>query len=380
MSVIARRISALMNGTKAKLGLLAALLSIAGAGEAKALDPDHVRAVPESDGPLQVQIGFHVFDITDISEKDETIDFNGAVYMQWNDPRQAYDPADFGYSAEDFPSGDTSRSPPRLYQGAFAVQEVFQGWRPHINFANAIGDRQISYMAVAVWPDGTMVYEDHFRAEAETPMNLRRFPFDRQTLKLYLYPHWHQAHEVELVHADSMSGTWQQDSGIAEWAKLGLKLEEQAFEYVHRDGVKRVVSQLLVKIDVARRPGHVLFSIIFPLLILVSLTWIVFWLDEESVTDRVNISFIGILSVVAYYLVVQDSVPEIPYLTMVDAFMMATFLILAATVMISIVVDKYNRAGRKADGDKLDRICRWVFPLGYVLVTTLIALVFWIIG
>ena len=44
--------------------------------------------------------------------------------------------------------------------------------------------------------------------------------------------------------------------------------------------------------------------------------------------------------------------------------------------MINIVVDKYNRAGRKADGDKLDRICRWVFPLGYVLVIALIALVF----
>ena len=112
--MIARRTSALMNGTKAKLGLLAALLSIAGAGEAKALDPDQLRTLPESDGPLQVQIGFHVFDITDISEKDETIDFNGAVYMQWNDPRQAYDPADFGYSAEDFPSGATSRSPSRL--------------------------------------------------------------------------------------------------------------------------------------------------------------------------------------------------------------------------------------------------------------------------
>ena len=61
--MIARRIGALMNGTKAKLGLLAALLSIAGAGEARALDPDHVRALPESDGPLQVQIGFHVFNI-----------------------------------------------------------------------------------------------------------------------------------------------------------------------------------------------------------------------------------------------------------------------------------------------------------------------------
>ena len=105
-----------------------------------------------------------------------------------------------------------------------------------------------------------------------------------------------------------------------------------------------------------------------------------FWLDEESVTDRVNISFVGILSVVAYYLVVQDSVPEIPYLTMLDAFMMATFLILAATVMINILVDKFNRAGRKADGDRLDLICRWVFPLGYVFVTALIALVFSLVG
>jgi len=115
--MIARRIRVPMNGAKAKLGLLAALLSLAGAGEAKALDPDQLRTLPESDGPLQVQIGFHVFDITDISEKDETIDFNGAVYMQWNDPRQAYDPADFGYSAEDFPSGETSRSPPPALSG-----------------------------------------------------------------------------------------------------------------------------------------------------------------------------------------------------------------------------------------------------------------------
>ncbi len=116
-----------MNGTKAKLGLLAALLSIAGAGEAKALDPDQLRALPESDGPLQVQIGFHVFDITDISEKDETIDFNGAVYMQWNDPRQAYDPADFGYSAEDFPSGDTSRPPPDSIRGRSPSKRFFKG-------------------------------------------------------------------------------------------------------------------------------------------------------------------------------------------------------------------------------------------------------------
>jgi len=359
-----------------KLGLVAVLLSVAGSNDASALDPGYLRSLPKSEGPVEVQIGFHVFDITDVSEKDETIDFDGAIYMRWMDPRQAYDPADFGYSAADFPPGDYSRSPPRLYQGDFAVKEVFEGWRPRIKFANGIADRQKTFMAVGVWPDGSVGYTDHFQAKAETPMNLRRFPFDQQSLGLYLYPIFHQRDEVQLVHVESMSGTWQQDSGIAEWTKRGIQLEEHTVEYAHLGGRTAVYSQLLVTIDLARRPGHILLSIILPLLVLVSLTWCIFWLDEESVANRVNISFVGILSVVAYYLVIQDSVPEISYLTMMDAFIIATFLILAATVVVSIVVDKLNRAGRKDDGDRLDRISRWAFPLGYTLVTAVIALVF----
>ncbi len=359
-----------------KLGLLAIVLSVAGAGDASALDPDHLRSLPKSDGPVDVQIGFHVYDITGISEKDETIDFEGAVYLRWMDPRQAYDPADFGYSADDYPPGDYTGTPPRLYQGDFAVKEVFQGWRPHVKFANGIGDRRRTFMAIGVWPDGMVGYTDHFHAKAETPMKLRSYPFDRQTLELYLNPFLHQAHEVRLVHTEWMSGTWQQDAGIAEWTKRGLQIEERPIKYDHFGGYAEVFSQLLVKIEIARRPGHILFSIILPLLVLVSLTWSVFWLDEESVSNRVNISFIGILSVVAYYLVVQESVPKIPYLTMLDAFMIATFLILAATVVVNIVVDKRNRAGQKAEADRLDQMCRWGFPLGYALVTALIALIF----
>jgi hypothetical protein len=359
-----------------KLGLLAIVLSVAGAADANALDPDHLRGLPKSDGPVEVQVGFHVYDVTDISEKDETIDFDGAVYLRWMDPRQAYDPTDYGYSADDYPPGDYTGTPPRLYQGDFAVKEVFQGWRPHVKFANGIADRRRTFMAIGVWPDGMVSYTDHFHAKAETPMKLRSYPFDRQTLELYLNPYLHQAHEVRLVHTEWMSGTWQQDAGIAEWTKRGLQIEDRPMEYDHFGGYAEVFSQLLVKIDVARRPGHILFSIILPFLVLVSLTWSVFWLGEESVSNRVNISFVGILSVVAYYLVVQDSVPKIPYLTMLDAFMIATFLILAATVVINIVVDKRNRAGRKAEADRLDHMCRWGFPLGYALVTALIALIF----
>ena len=99
-------------------------------------------------------------------------------------------------------------------------------------------------------------------------------------------------------------------------------------------------------------------------------------MDEESISNRVNISLVGILSVVAYYFVVLDSVPEIPYLTMMDAFMIATFLTLAATVVISFVVDRLNRSGKKNKGDQVDYACRWAFPLGYAMITGLIVLIY----
>ena len=52
------------------------------------------------------------------------------------------------------------------------------------------------------------------------------------------------------------------------------------------------------------------------MLLLVALTWCVFWMDNETLSNRVNITFIGILSVVAYYFVILDSVPAASYLTL----------------------------------------------------------------
>ena len=115
---------------------------------------------------------------------------------------------------------------------------------------------------------------------------------------------------------------------------------------------------------------------VFPLVLLVSLTWCVFWMDEESVSNRVNISFIGILTVVAYTFIVGDHVPQIAYATLLDAFLSISFLVMSLSLVINIVVDKHNRAGRKELGDRIDRVSRWAFPLGYLLANVITTIVF----
>jgi hypothetical protein len=101
-------------------------------------------------------------------------------------------------------------------------------------------------------------------------------------------------------------------------------------------------------------------------------------MDDETISNRINISFIGILSVVAYYFVIQDNIPNISYLTLIDVFIIVTFFILAASVIISVVVDKLNKAGRENTGNRIDFISRWAFPCGYALLSLLIAVFFFV--
>jgi hypothetical protein len=55
-------------------------------------------------------------------------------------------------------------------------------------------------------------------------------------------------------------------------------------------------------------------------MILIALSWAVFWMDRESLGDRMDISFIGILTVVAFQIVVSDQLPRISYFTIVSSF------------------------------------------------------------
>ena len=231
-------------------------------------------------------------------------------------------------------------------------------------------------MAIGVWPDGMVAYQEMFYAKAETPMQMRRYPLDRQQLEVFVHPLAYGRGEIVLVPNERLSETWDQNLGIAQWSREGVDVAERPVELIVLDDETRVVSEVVLTIDIERRPRHVLISIVFPLVLLVCLSWVVFWMDDESISSRVNISFIGILSVVAYYFVILDSVPEINYLTLMDSFIIATFLILAGGVVINVVVDKLNRAGRREVGDRVDRVCRWAFPTAYATITLLLTVLF----
>ena len=354
---------------------LAAVLVLLGTFSCRAQDSDFLRGPPPGEVPLKVQMGFNLVDITDVSEKEETIDFEGAIYLEWTDPRLAYAPADVGMS-EQWTPGDYSRAPKKIYLGEAEVNYEFKGWYPRIVIPNGIGDRNTTDVAISVWPDGHIAYSETFYIKAETPMDLRRFPFDTQDLEIFFHPFVYQRDEIVLVPDNRLSRAWEHDPGIADWSRESVTVLERPAEIAYFDDNKHLVSEFVVTIQVKRRPTHFLISILLPMVLLVSLTWCVFWMDNETLSTRVNMIFIGILSVVAYYFVILGHIPEAAYLTLTDAFILSTFLILAAGVVLAVTVERLEQSGRKELVLKVDRICRWAFPLGYAVSTLLLAYLF----
>ena len=100
-------------------------------------------------------------------------------------------------------------------------------------------------------------------------------------------------------------------------------------------------------------------------MLVVMLSWSVFWMDRSSLGDRINISFIGILTVVAYQVVVSEILPRISYLTLMNGFLNISFVAMCASAVINLVVGSLDQRKKSAVGDRVDHSCRWIFPLTY---------------
>jgi hypothetical protein len=112
------------------------------------------------------------------------------------------------------------------------------------------------------------------------PMALRRFPFDRQGFEAVFEVLGYGQDRVLLVADPTTSGRGEQGVNIAQWELLDLRVKEHEYDPVYDDGHDGALSQIVVTLDMARRPAHM------PVVVfrssLVMLTFCVFWMDRES--------------------------------------------------------------------------------------------------
>ena len=86
----------------------------------------------------------------------------------------------------------------------------------------------------------------------------------------------------------------------------------------------------------ATRSFYVSRLVTLPLIVIVLLSFSVFWMDRSSLGDRISVSFIGILTAVAYQVVMSEILPQIAYVTWMNAFLNFSFLMMVGTVITNL--------------------------------------------
>jgi hypothetical protein len=304
---------------------------------------------PKDDGPVVVRASLEIQDVDEINEESETFEFTGVLTLTWHDSRQAFDRATVGVEE-------------KIYQGDYQFNELSPSWFPQVVLVNSSGSFEQQGVVLRALPDGTQVLISKISAVAKTEFNLRRFPFDRQRLEAVFEVLGFDHREV-VLQADretTADALW-----VPQWNITGFDLstQDRAASYAGRRGV---VSMFVVGVEVQRASLYIGRLVILPLIVIVLLTFSVFWMDRASLGDRISVSFIGILTAVAYQVVMNDIMPRIGYVTWIDGFLNLSFLLMVGTVIINLVVGGLDQHKRHEIAHRVDVLCRWIFPITYL--------------
>ncbi len=330
---------------RAPMALAAAPLSLG--------QQDELLRPPLKDGqPIPVAIAIHVINLTDIDEVLQRFHVMFYLFVQWQDSRLAFTP---------------SRPGERFH--VYAVDQV---WHPRLDFINAVGARSAGESSLRVEPGGTVLYAERGEAQLSTRFHLRRFPFDRQALQIIVHPFVAQSHL--LAFRASQEHTWLSAeqtvySSLADWDLVGIRTEHDHISLSKVGEIPEAHFEILVR----RKYAFYLWKIFLPLLLMVILSWTVYWIDTRDLSSQVQISITTILTVIAFAFSISLSLPKVPYLTFIDAFFLDCLVFVFFTAIEMTTVHVTGRTRRAAFGVKIRRVSRVAVPIAFVASNLIIA-------
>jgi hypothetical protein len=129
-------------------------------------------------------------------------------------------------------------------------------------------------------------------------------------------------------------------------------------------------SRLVFSVDVKRDPWGILQKIALPLLVVLILSYLVFFIPDHEIGTASGLTVTALLAAIAFQWTLNDSLPKVSYLTMIDKiFYLVYFYIFYAMAQTVIT---YNMSETKNENlqvlsDRIEWHSRYLFPLTFIL-------------
>jgi len=220
-----------------------------------------------------------------------------------------------------------------------------------------------------------VVYRQRFVGSFTQALVLKSFPFDKQSFRLQLVAVKYSPREINFVANQKwVDAGIKQAGGISpsitlpDWTveKWGVK----TFVYALAPGLQN--SGYVFEFTASRNVQYYILKVILPLVLIVMMSWAVFWIDPVTSNSQISIAVTSMLTLIAYRFAVDSQLPRLPYMTRLDGFFLtSTFLVFFSLieVLVTTILDNNQQTAR---AKKIDRYCRIIFPVLFAVATVAI--------
>lgn len=294
-----------------------------------------------TNGPLKVHVTIFVIDVDEIKSASQSFDANVFIHLRWKDQRLAHKGSDK------------------------IVKSMDKIWNPGIQIVNQQKIWLTFPEIVKIAPNGEVFYQQRAWGSFSQPLKLHDFPFDRQVFNIQLAAIDYTPDEVEMVLDTKGESGIAQELSVADWSIFRWTAEPRAYKPIP---IMEAVSGFAFSFEAKRNTGYFIIKVIIPLILIVAMSWSVFWIDPTESGTQISVAITTMLTLIAYRFAIDTDLPKVSYLTRMDFFILISTILVYASLIEVIVTSSLAKNERLFRARTIDLWMRWLFPLLFTIV------------
>ena len=296
---------------------------------------------PPGERPIIVQVGTFIADVDSIDTAGQGFEARVFYELRWHDPRLKHN----------------NKQP--------IVKKITEIWSPNVQILNQQRAWSKSGNNVRILPSGDVIYLQTIWASFSQPLDLHAFPFDSQKFNLqFLSIGASTLNLIKLVPDKTGRSGIADKLSITDWSVVNWSYDTTNYE--HKDVIQ--VPMITYSFEANRLTSYFIVKMIIPLIMIVMMSWAVFWMDPTNVASNVSISITSMLTLIAFRFSADSLLPLLSYLTRLDYFILASSILVFFSLIQNLTTSSLAKKGCLNKSYKLDKACRFVFPLVFVLI------------
>jgi hypothetical protein len=306
-------------------------------------------AILPPEAPIQLSVGaklLKVINIEPASKDNPKIVAEFKLQTNWIDDRLA-----------------TSFKDPNevlLFQDEEATVQLAKMFDPRVIIVD--GTSEFIHRHLRIYSGGAVELREVVTVTVSADMNLLHFPFDSQIFTFRFASIYWDQHSA-YISLNSLETGIMDDASPESWL-----FDYSSYHVTTAEirGHSETYSVLDFSVHAQRDPRYFLWRLIIPLLVIVILSWNVFWIYEDSSAALAN-CVVFLLTVVAFHQIANGMLPMIPYFTFIDSIVFICYGFIIIPTFQVMVTTKMERRGKKGRAYIIRKNCRWLVPIIFVL-------------